>query len=148
MKKRLISVLIAVVFLMVMFAACSDDPQEVKIVGTSSSSSASNVNAVLTGDKESAILTWDAAQNAYEYDICVQQEGKKTVERASGSASNEYTYNASGVGSANLDVDKWAAKISVRYYTTGKYRFGVIANVVGGSVANSSDIKWSNYIEL
>jgi hypothetical protein len=161
MKKRLISVLIAVVFLMVMFAACSDEPQEVKVVGQSMSNPTVNsVTVVKSNDNKSVILTWDAVENGTAYTVYWQREGKKTVERI-GSEVYDYsdsplkfigwwkTYNAALVSSDNTDQDKWTAVYTFNTATpSAKYRFGISASVVGAGSLNTTSIKWSEYIQI
>jgi hypothetical protein len=150
MKKRLISVLIAVVFLMVMFAACSDEPQEVKVVGyDTSNSSASNIKAVrATGVGSLVIVTWDAAENASNYNLYVKQEGKKTITDASSNyKGNGFSYGADGIANTpNTDVDKWTAIVNLAndiYPAGSSFRIGVRATVIGNGDLSANGIKWS-----
>jgi len=150
MKKRLIGAVLTAVVLMVLFAACSNDPQEVSVVSMKQADAPSNVKAVQTTDKQYVIVTWDAAQNGVSYGVYAQLEGKKTVFSVGGYAQNYYTYSTKdGDTSTNDDIDKWSLRY--RLYSLddliGSVRFGVIAEDIDAT-SQFSGVSWTDYITV
>jgi ABC-type antimicrobial peptide transport system permease subunit len=162
MKKRLISVLIAVVFLMVMFAACSDEPQEVNIADYSASGpSVGKVEAKVGTNLKKVIVTWEAANNATGYNVYYQKEGVKAPSSIGSGLNNYYTYDgngdqtyASGSPVYNTDPNKWTAIFDIPTttnpytFTSGKYKFGVQVKEVIGDAYNYFPVKWSDPIDV
>ncbi|GHU37191.1 hypothetical protein FACS1894172_20540 [Spirochaetia bacterium] len=131
-------------------AGCDDGGvQEVKVV-TDKANAVAAVTATLTSDDLGVIISWDAVDNAYDYNIYYQQEGKKTIQSFSSYAQNAKTYDpADGTEITNTDVDKWSvlAELNSRIslISSKKYRFGV---QVTDFSYNDSDIVWSGYIAV
>jgi len=169
MKKNFIGAAAAAVVLMVLFAACDNEPQEVKLVGYPLAAQVSSVTVTQTSNKYHIIVSWDAIKDGNGYKVYYQQEDKNTVD-SFGAAQNDFTYPSASTVSgtyayldnltANDDVDKWSAAISVKFtYTSygltytrgtlppGTYRFGVQSSDTDPN-HKDSDIKWSDYITV
>jgi hypothetical protein len=143
---------------MVMFAACSDEPQEVKIVGYDVK--ASKVASVTVETSNDYILiTWDAVENGTDYYIYDQKEKSKTVSTLYNGNNitnnlegpdNYGSFNSStGVWTNGTDPDKWSFLIHISWFTgyNGSYRFGV-QTIDADPNKSASDIKWSDYKQI
>jgi hypothetical protein len=149
MKKKLIGVLIAVVFLMVMFATCSDEPQEVKVVGYDVN--ASEVASVtVETSKDYVLITWDGVENGTGYTVYYQKEKTKTVTQLGGGwhyRSYDVTTGTS-TKDTDPDPDKWSYLAGTnKFHVTGNYRFGV-QTIDADPAHRSSGIKWSDYYPI
>jgi len=155
MKKRLYFAAVAATALLVIFASCNNDPQEVKIAGQATAGGPSKVTAVQLNDKSGTIVSWEAAQNAVDYNVYWQLKDKKTINIAnSAEATNRYIYSVAGGQTLNADSDKWNAFVDYAgSLQVGQVRFGVQAMVItpGGALEGMgqvSDIVWSDYIAV
>jgi len=157
MKRKLIGAALAAVVLMILFAACSDEPQ---LVAWQPAKSVAAVTPEQTTDKYYVLIKWDAIEDGTNYQVYVQEEGKKTVYQfGGGQNSNIYSPTTGFPSIPNTDRDKWSKIISVEYTITGttytdgelpngkKYRFGVVTEDIKPS-HSSSEIKWSDYISV
>jgi len=147
MNKKIIGAVIAAVVLIVAFAACSDEPQEVNVVDYDYQGNAKQVAAVNVAQVDSnynLILTWEAAQDGTGYDVYCQKEGTKTVKQLNGMGpTNEGSFSANTPavnqkGPAGLkwtdnktNPDNWTFAIAVQYTETTTYGTGV------GAISNS-----------
>ena len=156
MKKRLIGAVLSAVVLMILFTACSDDTQEVRIVGYAQADTVSRVSVEQTSITYNnairyVIITWDAIENGTDYTVYVKQDGKKSIVSL-GSGTNAYSYStADGSSTNNYDFDKWSLRIKASdivgtgSYISSSYRFGVSASDSNPN-HTYSDIVWSDTI--
>ena len=149
-KMSLVGMLVVVLTLGVVFTACENEPQEVKIVLTKANA-VSKVMAINTSSATSsyysyqATLSWDAVGDVSDYEVFVQEQEKKTI--------GELSVN---ITSSLTDIDKKTATVSLGSGTSstpsllGKsYRFGVRTTPLSSSVNTTySDIVWSDYVSF
>jgi len=164
MKKRIIGAVIAAVVMMLLFAACSDEPQ---LVAWEKAEKVAKVDVTQISGFYFVIISWDAAKNGTGYDVYAQQKDTKTL-ISCGYGQNKLTYRVGSTGTPltsidsidNTEIDKWSKCIAVQYtyiygtggsattYTRGDlppgtYRFGVQTRTALTNT-NPSDIKWSD----
>ena len=165
MKKRLISMALIALFLMVIFSACDD--LEVTVI-RNQASAPSKVEAKTVGNNNWVVVTWPAAKDAIYYDVYIQKKGTKTISKRTDndapndvSPTNEVSYSGSAqtpyyTEERNTDPDKWTVLIDVAkssdayaggVYGGSEFRFGVSAITADENLAKSN-IKWSSYITI
>jgi hypothetical protein len=111
---------------------------------------APSITAEKTTDGKYLILRWDAVENAGDYQVYSNQEGKNTILGGGSGATNRVTYKADGTSSVNSDSDKWnvivplTADIGAQLKSV---RVGVqaIAGRYDGRNWYNSGIAWSGY---
>ena len=153
---------IVVLACMVLFVGCSNEPQEVNIANWDALNgrgpAATSVSAQKTTNGTYVIITWGAAENAYDYELYIKEEGKKTIMRVysySGSSviippQWSSKFNPDGSTTDNSDIDAWSARITIGSSGGGSlvagktYRFGIRAS----GPDSSSSIVWSSPIQL
>jgi len=171
MKKRILGAVIAAVVMMLLFAACSDEPQ---LIAYETADKVSAVNVAQIGSNYFVIVSWSAAKDGSGYRVYAQQSGTKSIiDCGWGQNEDVYSSKAGTVGSpySYLDtkpnigaIDSWSKCIEVQYQVTygtgilatseidgdlpsGSWRFGVQTVSPYPNTANS-DIKWSDYISV
>jgi hypothetical protein len=104
-----------------------------------------------TTDGKYLILRWDAVADGHDYEVYLNQEGKKTIDTIGG-ATHFMTFKVDGTSVVNNDPDKWNVKIphiAAFGAERQKVRFGVSAfgGANDGRDWAESGIAWTDYYE-
>jgi hypothetical protein len=131
--------------------ACDNGVQDVKQTYDKANAVAS-VTARQTDNKAYVVVSWDAVEDAGDYEVFYRQQNVKTVDEYGNGGQYYNTYApANGNETNNDNPDKWSARISVNnYLTTGKsYEFGVRTSpFTQNGHTTYSNIVWSSPVTV
>jgi hypothetical protein len=157
---RKILIMLVVVLFTILSCSDTDDKDDTKdnnnYQNRPRSKPVSGVSVLITSNNNYVIVSWDAIENGYSYNVFIQQENKKSIvsthNMQDGSnwiqAQNKNAYaTADGALILNTDIDKWSVRIPTsNLWTNARYRFGVTSFEFDDDKA-ASDVTWSSYVQ-
>jgi len=148
MKKRILGAVIAAVVMMLLFAACSDEPQ---LIAYETASKVSSVSATQFGSNYYVVVSWSAAKDGSGYRVFAQQSGTKSIIDCDyGQNISVYSPKIAGITGGptvgnpssyldtqpNTDPDAWSKLIRVQYTVTSGNSSGggTITSTINGDL--------------